>query len=89
MKPLFLAFASAAAFAPAPRRVRCAGPRMECVSPPAKVLTCGGGPIQSLVTRLAALDGYAVTYASTPEGIEGAKKLVYDAKHPEGCEMMR
>ena len=55
------------------------------VSPPAKVLVCGGGAIQALTARIAAIKGYDTTLCCTSNSLVESKKLCFDDKfHPEG-----
>ena len=64
--------------------LRAPAPRMACLEPNSNVLVVGGGPVQVLSAKLAAISGYKVTYASTPEGISGGKSLLWDETCPEG-----
>jgi len=50
----------------------------------APILVVGGGPIQVLAARVAALRGHPTTLACIPSNVETAKSLLYDDQNPDG-----
>jgi len=57
---------------------------MSTLAPGANVVVIGGGAIQSLASRIAALRGYKATVALPEQEMGTARALIFDDLHPEG-----
>ena len=57
---------------------------MAVVPAGGKVVVVGGGAVQCLTARLAALRGFSTTIALPDQEMNTGKALIFDDKHPEG-----
>jgi len=57
---------------------------MSVLTPGANVVVVGGGAIQSLAARLAALRGFSTTVALPEQDMGTARALIFDDANPEG-----